>query len=206
MLLSTYLLISFEIENVEAFCLMIWVWASRSLSHLLHLKLTGHFFRTITALALIRSDLSGAGVIDPPDEVNSKYTDACLIVCPVSVIANWKEQIRAHVGPSSVCNYHVYHGKDVKVKLRLLKSCDVVITSYTTLANEYVVDEDGNPISKKAKKPKADEKLENGKLFKIPWRRIILDEGHIIRNHKTRAFRSCKALIGERRWSVSSHQ
>lgn len=152
-------------------------------------------------MALIQSPLSGVGVIEPPDEVNLQYTNACLIVCPVSVIANWKEQIRAHVGPSSVCNYHVYHGKEVKVKLKLLKSCDIIITSYTTLANEYVVDDEGNPISKKSKKLKADEKLENGKLFKIPWRRIVLDEGHIIRNRKTRAYKACEALVGERRWS-----
>lgn len=162
--------------------------------------------KTITTLALIRSPVSGEGVIDPPEpepeDPKRRYSDATLIVCPLSVIANWRDQIRMHVGGFQDCNYHVYHGKDAKnVKNSDLRKCDIVITTYQTLANEYVVDKDGELVRKKSKKPKKDQKLENGTLYKVKWRRVVLDEGHIIRNRKTQAFKAAKALYAERRWS-----
>lgn len=161
--------------------------------------------KTITTLALIRSPNSGEGVIDPPEEPaedpKRRYSDTTLIVCPLSVIGNWRDQIRMHVGGSNECNYHVYHGKEAKVSNSFLRNCDVVITTYQTLANEYIVDKDGELVRKKAKKPKKDQKLENGTLYKVKWRRIVLDEGHIIRNRKTQAFKAAKAIYAERRWS-----
>jgi SNF2 family DNA or RNA helicase len=70
--------------------------------------------KTLTTLALIRADLTGAGIIDTPEaEVDSEFSKATLIsayfesarwrradgmlVCPLSVIGNWREQIRTHM-------------------------------------------------------------------------------------------------------------
>ena len=40
-------------------------------------------------------------------------------------------------------------------------------------------------------------------LFEVQWRRVLLDEGHIIRNGSTRACNACCALNAEARWIVT---
>lgn len=41
------------------------------------------------------------------------------------------------------------------------------------------------------------------RLFSISWRRIILDEGHGIRNPQTKAALAATALLGESRWVLT---
>ena len=43
----------------------------------------------------------------------------------------------------------------------------------------------------------------NSPLHKIKWLRIILDEGHTIRNKRTTLAKSVLELVGERRWVVT---
>ena len=40
-------------------------------------------------------------------------------------------------------------------------------------------------------------------LFAVKWRRIVLDEGHIIRSKTTKQSEAAFALEGERRWILS---
>jgi SWI/SNF-related matrix-associated actin-dependent regulator of chromatin subfamily A3 len=73
------------------------------------------------------------------------------------------------------------------------------------VASEFVVGPDGEPVAKKrkTKREDSDEDLKNGKLFQIPWRRVVLDEGHIIRNPATRMAKACFKLKAERRWVLT---
>lgn len=50
--------------------------------------------------------------------------------------------------------------------------------------SEYVIDTEGNPVRLKEDKRKSKAKMKNGKLFDVPWRRIVLDEAHQVRNRK----------------------
>jgi SWI/SNF-related matrix-associated actin-dependent regulator of chromatin subfamily A3 len=106
-------------------------------------------------------------------------------------------------GRASTVNYHVYHGKDTSIPKKALKACDIVITTYQMVASEFLVGPDGEPVAKKRKKNQSADELKNGKLFSVAWRRIVLDEGHIIRNPKTRASRACCKLKAERRWVLT---
>ncbi|CAG8747581.1 26682_t:CDS:10, partial [Racocetra persica] len=65
-----------------------------------------------------------------------------------------------------------------------LSNHDVVITTYQVLASSNVKD-----------KRKG--------LFAIKWRRVVLDEGHIIRTNKTKQSQAACALDAERRWVLS---
>jgi SWI/SNF-related matrix-associated actin-dependent regulator of chromatin subfamily A3 len=51
-----------------------------------------------------------------------------LIVCPLSVIGNWCEQIDKHV-KTGVLSYHVYHGSGRIMDPAKLSEFDVVITT-----------------------------------------------------------------------------
>lgn len=59
---------------------------------------------------------------------------------------------------------------------------DIVITSYGTLTSDS-----GS----------------KGPLFKTSWRRVILDEGHVIRNARTRTAVAACELKAEARWVIT---
>ncbi|RAL65617.1 hypothetical protein DID88_005289 [Monilinia fructigena] len=70
---------------------------------------------------------------------------------------------------------------------------DVVITTYGTLSSELFTRGSKNP----AKVPTA------SGLYSMNWRRIVLDEGHIIRNHKTKSAISASTILATSRWVLT---
>lgn len=103
-------------------------------------------------------------------------TGATLIVAPVSVMSNWEQQIRRHVLPDKQPSVLVYHG--AKRQTKELEKFDVVITSYGTLS------------------------LDNA-LSSIKWRRMVLDEGHTIRNAKTKVALAACGIKAKSRWVLT---
>ncbi|KAG5983371.1 hypothetical protein E4U55_000109 [Claviceps digitariae] len=108
-----------------------------------------------------------------------------LIVAPVSVMSNWKQQIERHVKPEYIPSVFIYHGPKTLTDKELMKY-DVVITSYGKLARE--------------KDPKVPQVLLS---TKIQWKRVVLDEGHIIRNANTKVARAACAITAESRWVLT---
>ncbi|KAG6087948.1 hypothetical protein E4U30_003054 [Claviceps sp. LM220 group G6] len=108
-----------------------------------------------------------------------------LIVAPVSVMSNWKQQIERHVKAEFLPSVFIYHG-DKKATDKELMNYNVVITSYGKLARE-----------KDAKVPQV--------LLskKIQWRRVVLDEGHIIRNANTKLASAACAITAKSRWVLT---
>ncbi|GAA6041170.1 hypothetical protein JCM8097_004150 [Rhodosporidiobolus ruineniae] len=88
-------------------------------------------------------------------------------------------------------------------------------TSTTASAAEDAEGEDEHPFSKDSKyavsslepaKKKARKTAEGGKdmtLHGIKWRRVVLDEGHLIKNPKAKMSRACMELKAERRWILT---
>jgi SWI/SNF-related matrix-associated actin-dependent regulator of chromatin subfamily A3 len=108
-----------------------------------------------------------------------------LIVAPVSVMSNWAQQIQRHVLPDHLPSVFIYHG-DNKATAQQLMKYDVVITSYGKLARER---EGG------VRKVLLSEAIE--------WRRVVLDEGHTIRNSRTKvALASCD-IKAKSRWVLT---
>lgn len=107
-----------------------------------------------------------------------------LIVAPVSVMSNWAQQIRRHVKAGQLPTIIVYHGSEKKSASELIKY-DVVITSYGRLAKELDLSQ------KVLTSPK------------IEWRRVVLDEGHTIRNAKTKAALAACQVKAKSRWVLT---
>ena len=108
-----------------------------------------------------------------------------LIIAPVSVMSNWDQQIQRHVKPDQRPSVFIYHG-DKKATAEELMKYDVVVTSYGKLARER---EDG--VRKVLLSPS------------IEWRRVVLDEGHTIRNARTKvALASCD-IKAKSRWVLT---
>ena len=108
-----------------------------------------------------------------------------LIVAPVSVMSNWKQQIERHVKADKAPSVIIYHG-DRKSTVADLMRHDVVITSYGRLGRER------------------DPKVERVLLSKsIEWRRVVLDEGHTIRNARTKVATAACELQAKSRWVLT---
>ncbi|KAK1831796.1 putative SWI/SNF-related matrix-associated actin-dependent regulator of chromatin subfamily A member 3-like 1 [Podospora conica] len=98
-----------------------------------------------------------------------------LIVAPVGVMSNWQQQIHRHVLPEHMPKVLIYHGPN---RPKELDDYQVIITSYGTMTSDAA-------------------------LAKINWRRIVLDEGHTIRNAKTKAALAACKLEAQSRWVLS---
>lgn len=70
---------------------------------------------------------------------------------------------------------------------------DVVITTYGTLSTEYL------PNGKKT--PPAIPR--DSGLYSVKWRRIVLDEGHSIRNPTTKGAQAATSILGSNRWVLT---
>lgn len=84
-----------------------------------------------------------------------------LIVAPKGVLTNWESQIRRHILWNHAPRVLRYHGASGFATSSELERNHIVITTYNKLG---------------------DEARSKGSLRKVQWRRVILDEGHNIRN------------------------
>jgi len=138
--------------------------------------------KTIEMISLIAADPRATG-------------EPTLILAPLSVMSNWSGQIAAHVKSDRPLHVLTYHGKFKKKQGQAdFKRYDVIISTYETMASEYWE-------GASAKTPKAVPRTRG--LFSTKWRRVILDEGHEIRNPNTkRAIAAC-ALDATSRWILT---
>ncbi|XP_026557373.1 helicase-like transcription factor [Pseudonaja textilis] len=107
-----------------------------------------------------------------------------LIICPVSVLSNWIDQLEQHVDPNILLNTYVYYGSERNKDLTVLSKQDIVLTTYNVLATDYGT-------------------RDNSPLHKLKWLRIVLDEGHTIRNPNAQQTKAVLDLNAQRRWILT---
>ncbi|EFQ91184.1 hypothetical protein CFE70_003849 [Pyrenophora teres f. teres 0-1] len=113
--------------------------------------------------------------------INSRAT---LLVCPLSTMTNWKEQIKEHfpIGKSTL-KWTRYHGSErFSMTPEKLADHDIILTTYHIIAKDLM----------DKKRP----------LPYINWFRIVLDEAHTIRNTTNQSRAACM-MMGQRRWAVT---
>ncbi len=117
-----------------------------------------------------------------------------LIIAPVSVMSNWSQQIERHVKRKKSLRVLTYHGSNRKsMGAEDFANYDVVISTYGTLSTESFPS--GSKIPSRVPSKKG--------LFSVRWRRVVLDEGHIIRNPATKAAVAASSLLAQSRWVLS---
>ncbi|KAH6664215.1 SNF2 family N-terminal domain-containing protein [Halenospora varia] len=110
---------------------------------------------------------------------------ATLIVAPSSLLMDsWVDEIRKHTFPGDL-SFHKHHGqgRDVDAEKGKLETSHIVLTTYATVAAEYC--RGGSMIAK------------------VKWFRIVLDEGHDIRNRSTKQFQAVSSLTALHRWCLT---
>ncbi|KAI6382048.1 hypothetical protein MCOR25_000925 [Pyricularia grisea] len=104
-----------------------------------------------------------------------------LIVAPMTVMSNWSQQIENHVYEDERPSVYIHHGTSRSKDPEEVGSYGVVITTYGTMTSER----------------------SSGPLSKIQWRRVVLDEGHTIRNSATHTAEAACELKATSRWILS---
>lgn len=109
------------------------------------------------------------------------YRGGTLVICPASLVCQWENEVDTKVARNrlSVC---VHHGNNRDTKPKHLRSYDVVVTTYNIAAREHKT---------------------SGAIFGLNWRRIILDEAHVVRNHKAQSSIAVCELLGKYRWALT---
>lgn len=170
--------------------------------------------KTLSTLSLIASTMSAAvewagqepmrHTVEPPKQQQNHFvppkpdslgltqvkrnSKGTLLVCPLSTITNWEEQIKQHVNHGAF-SYHIYHGPHRIKDLNELVNFDVVITTYGSVSSEL----SARSANKRGPHP----------LEEIGWFRIVLDEAHMIREQSTLQFKAICRLQANRRWAVT---
>ena len=102
-----------------------------------------------------------------------------LIVLPVVLIEQWKEQFQRTAGHTPL----IYHGQTIKLLTSdELQRTPIILTSYGTVLSD-------------ARKHK--------KLQQVKWSRIICDEAHHLKNRRTKISRVICALKTNIMWLIS---
>ncbi|KAI8581440.1 hypothetical protein K450DRAFT_298802 [Umbelopsis ramanniana AG] len=112
-------------------------------------------------------------------------TKSTLVVCPVSLIYQWRDEILSKTSPA--LNVVLHHGPLRDVVPAGLASADVVLTSYTLLVSEFGYED-----------------MDSGPLYKIHFHRVVLDEAHCIKNKATRSAKACAAIHATHRWCLTA--
>lgn len=109
-----------------------------------------------------------------------------LIVCPMTLLGQWKAEIEAHVQLGALTVY-VHYGQSRPKDAKFLAQNDVVLTTYGVLASEF----------------SAENAEDNGGLYSVRWFRIVLDEAHTIKSSKSQISMAAAALTADRRWCLT---
>ena len=137
--------------------------------------------KTIQIISLIQADSKKSG-------------QPTLIVAPLSVMSNWRQQTETHVKQEFQPKVLIYHGQENRwLSPAQFAEYDIVVTTYATMSQELF------PFGKS----QAVKTPSKTGLFSLTWRRIVLDEGHNIRNHKTKMAIAACTLEAQSRWVLT---
>ncbi|KAG8371209.1 hypothetical protein BUALT_Bualt13G0063500 [Buddleja alternifolia] len=109
-----------------------------------------------------------------------------LIVCPMTLIGQWKTEIETHAQPGTLSIY-VHYGQSRSKDAKVLAQSNVVLTTYGVLASEF----------------STEETEDNGGLYSVRWFRVVLDEAHTIKSSKSQISMAAAGLAADRRWCLT---
>ena len=121
-----------------------------------------------------------------------------LIIVPPSVVHQWKEvlvnvmgddKVYVHTGLKRIKTISDIFNTNKKLEDNA-RNFSVAITTYGLLFNK---------LKSTAWNPEKAKTI----LYLMKWDRIILDEGHLIRNSKTKLFQMCSMLPAKHRWILT---
>ncbi|KAH6869114.1 SNF2 family N-terminal domain-containing protein [Thelonectria olida] len=138
--------------------------------------------KTLAMIALIAHDrIVMANCLD---ESTSHRVETTLVVVPPSLLDNWQNELSSHLSNEAFA-WHSRHGQSKILKVDELEGIDILLTTYSTVANEW--------------RTKRTESV----IFLHRWHRVILDEAHCIKNRSGVTTKAVSHIQSSRRWAVT---
>nr|XP_060623727.1 helicase-like transcription factor isoform X2 [Anolis sagrei ordinatus] len=137
-----------------------------------------------SSVSLKKTKKKGVAAVQDKKSEADKKLKTTLIICPLSVLSNWIDQFEQHVDPDVHLNLYVYYGSERSKDPAVLSSQDIVLTTYNVLASDYGTGS-------------------NSPLHNLKWLRVVLDEGHTIRNPNAQQTKAVLGLDAQRRWVLT---
>jgi SNF2 family DNA or RNA helicase len=143
----------------------------------------------------------------PEDDIHYKpddYPQVTLIVAPMSLLEQWKQEIKTHCKKRTFSVF-IHHGKDRVKTARQLRDQDVVLCTYQAIMRSYPSKPKGRKkMTKEEYEDWFDQAWENRGIFhRVKFWRVIMDEAHIIKNHNGRISMACQALDAVHTWALT---
>ena len=143
--------------------------------------------KTLTTISLVATDIDPLKLIQPLDKrnvIDQPLQNPTLIIVPSPLLGTWEEEIAKHVFAGGLlCRQH--YGKMRLHDLCSIPTPNIILTTYGTVSAEW-------------RKERA-----SSILFSHRWKRVILDEGHTIRNSHSQVAQAICALDAQARWAVT---
>jgi SNF2 family DNA or RNA helicase len=153
----------------------------------------------------------------PPPSCTVGCASCTLVVCPVSLMNQWKSEIERFT-PRGHLKVLTHHGGQRLSSPRQLEGADVVISSYGMVAAEMhrlggpqAAADVASAAARAGWPPRSRAHLRKTKLssffepviFGVRWRRVVLDEAHTIKNAQTDTSKACLAIEAVHRWALT---
>ncbi|GBG80826.1 hypothetical protein CBR_g31382 [Chara braunii] len=132
------------------------------------------------------ADINGPEDVMIKRKKKARKGGGTLIVCPMTLLSQWKAECETHVQEGAVSVY-AHYGSDRARECSALLDYDIVITTYGVLAAEA----------------NRENFLEEGSLHSVHWYRVVLDEAHMIKNWKSQSAKAVFHLTSDRRWCLT---
>ncbi|KAI8049793.1 SNF2 family N-terminal domain-containing protein [Gilbertella persicaria] len=149
--------------------------------------------KTIEILSLIHTNRYTPNKKKPfSTGIHIKPSPTTLIVCPMSLLAQWRDEIIRGSKPDTI-SVSVYYGDERSASSLANLYCwegnapDVLVTTYGVVMAEWTSAQSGTP----------------SRLFRTEFWRVVLDEAHQIKNRLTKTSHACRDLEAKRRWAVT---
>ncbi|XP_050373308.1 DNA repair protein RAD5B [Argentina anserina] len=122
--------------------------------------------------------------IDSDTTTSSKPKGGTLVVCPLSLLSQWKDELETHSEAESVSVF-VHYGGYRTTNPKSISVHDVVLTTYGVLAAAYKSDG------------------EDSIFHQVDWYRVVLDEAHTIKSSRTQGAQAVFNLSSHCRWCLT---
>lgn len=155
--------------------------------------------KTISTLSLIHLVPRDTEYANMQHKDTSYAYSTTLVILPMSLLSQWESEFsNTNNNPNHECLvYYGEHTQNLKTLLTRPKANKVpvvLLTTYGTVLNEFM---------KNSKSLSSHSSATKQGLYSVRFFRIILDEGHIIRNRLAKTSKAVYALSLDRKWVLT---